>query len=743
MADVITKKASAKARDEAEQRLMRLKSIRDQELARQQANRYQMQLDEDFYDGLQWDLRDQRILLERGQNPVVYNECKPAVDWMIGTERRTRIDHKVTPTRRGEGPAIDAVNKTKLLKYIAEVNRSEFTRSQAFDDALKAGLGWIEVGVRADPDAEPIYDRAESWRNVLYDSLGSALDLSDSRYLIRMRWLDLDIAKAHFPEHEALLERSAEANPENHGVDWWFGQRLSEIDIDEPPMSGRWNQFDAGAWHHNPRERVQCFEGWVYEPQLETTGQGSWTHQRVRMRLRCTIFTDFGILYDDWSPYEHNRFPLVPVWCYRRKRDGAPYGVIRNVRGPQEARNKRMSKALHVLSSNKIHAEADAVDDEVMDLDEIREENAAPDGIVLWGRDALKDRRVIIDSDRDIAQGHLALAALDKQAIRETIGVTTENLGRDTNLVSGAALKEKQQQGSLITAQPFDNLRLARQIEGELKLALIEQYYTEPKVFRITGERNKHDFVAINEPDPETGEILNSVTAEKANFVIDEQDYKESVMQAMFEQLMAMLADIGKVDPQFARNTIDVVMEYAPVPGKEALIKRIRAITGQVDPDEEDSPERQAAQEQAKALQEHAVALQAADLESKVAERQAAAELKKAQASRIASEISKLGADTVARLLEAIYASMQSAQVVATVPGAAPVADSILRSAGFVDQDGAPVVSPAAVPPAPIEPPAELPPELQPPAPPEPAPAGHQTGMMAGSQTPTGEDNVR
>ncbi|MBN9461707.1 MAG: hypothetical protein J0H00_10850 [Burkholderiales bacterium] len=731
-----TRKRGARAREEQQRLLTRLKTWRDQEIARQSANRFQMALDEDFYDGMQWDLSEQRALLERGQNPVVYNEVKPTVDWMIGTERRTRIDHKVTPTVRGKAAADDAVNKSKLLKYLTEVNRSEFTRSQAFDDALKAGLGWIEVGVRADPEEEPIYDRNESWRNVLYDSLGVALDLSDSRYQFRMRWLDLDIAQAYFPEGKDLLEQSAESNPDNRGIDWWFGRRLSELDPDETAFMGsRFEQFDAGAWMHNSRDRVQCYEGWWYAPSNETTGSGSQVYDRVRMRMRCTVFTDFGILWDDWSPYRHNRFPLIPVWCYRRKRDGAPYGAIRNIRGPQESLNKRMSKSLHVLSTNKVHFEADAIDDQLMDEDEIREEIASPDAFVKWASGALSGKKVLFQNDRELAQGHLALADRDRMAIREVGGVTSESLGRDTNLVSGVALRQKADQGSVVTAQPFDNLRLARQIEGEIKLSLIEQYYTEPKVFRITGDRNKHDFVSINERDPDTGEVLNDVTAMKASFVIDEQDYRESLMQAIFEQLMDMLGKIAAIDPAFARNTIDIVMEYAPVPYKDALIKRIREITGQTDPDEEMTPEKQAEKQQAKEAERAANAMTVEALRAKIADLEAATGLKKAQSARAAAEIEKLDADKITRLLEGIYAAMQAGQVVAQVPASAPVGDELLRSVGFKDQagTGAGIVPPDDEPTAPTVPV----------GPRDPLPPDQQTGRMAGIETPAGEDNLR
>ena len=36
--------------------------------------------------------RYQQALIEPGQAPLVFNEVKPTIDWIIGTERRTRVD---------------------------------------------------------------------------------------------------------------------------------------------------------------------------------------------------------------------------------------------------------------------------------------------------------------------------------------------------------------------------------------------------------------------------------------------------------------------------------------------------------------------------------------------------------------------------------------------------------------------------------------------------------------------------
>ncbi len=61
-----------------------------------------MALDQDFYDNLQWDPEDAATLRDRGQMPLVYNEVAPMVDWVIGTERRTRVDSNRDTSRSGQ-----------------------------------------------------------------------------------------------------------------------------------------------------------------------------------------------------------------------------------------------------------------------------------------------------------------------------------------------------------------------------------------------------------------------------------------------------------------------------------------------------------------------------------------------------------------------------------------------------------------------------------------------------------------
>ena len=85
------------------------------EASRQSANRMMMARSENFYDGNQYEFEDAEELRARGQPVVVYNEVKPTIDWLIGTERKTRVDFLVVADDEGEEADNDASLKTKLL----------------------------------------------------------------------------------------------------------------------------------------------------------------------------------------------------------------------------------------------------------------------------------------------------------------------------------------------------------------------------------------------------------------------------------------------------------------------------------------------------------------------------------------------------------------------------------------------------------------------------------------------------
>lgn len=650
------------------------------ELERQAVNRMEMAEDEDFYDNEQWSAEDKATLADRNQMALVYNVISTTINWVLGTEKRSRTDYKVLPRRKDAGKP--AERKTQILKYLSDVNKTTFHRSRAFEDSTKVGVGWLEDGIQDEDDGEPIYSRYESWRNMLWDSAATEFDLSDGRYIFRSKWLDFDVGKAMFPKREAHI-REACRDAGSFSADWVNGDdamdsledALTDGSFDGIAMSR--DRFRAiECWFRKPTKvrilRGGDFRGEVFDPHFqphvdeEASGRAIVV-EKVMMRMHVAIMTTGHLLYLGPSPYRHNRFPFTPIWCYRRGRDGMPYGMTRGMKDIQRDINKRVSKALHILSTNKVIMDEGAVPD----IDEFREEVARPDAIIV----KVPGKELTLNAERDLADAHLDLMARSIMMIQQQSGVTDENLGRRTNASSGIAIGRRQEQGAMATAGIFDNLRFAAQSQGEKQLSLVEQFMGEEKQFRITNMRGTPEYVTVNDGLPE-----NDIVATKADFIISEQDWRASVRQAQTEELLALLQQLAPVSPQLALVMLDLVIEGMDLPQRDELVRRIRQVTGMRDPDaEEPTPEEMAqAEQQAKDKQR-----QDALTDATIADKQASAAQKEAQAARLKAETDKAVAAIAAGNMDAATKALQAAGQMLAMPAIVPVADELLREGGF------------------------------------------------------------
>lgn len=656
----------------------RLIAYYQEELDRQSWNREQMAIDQDFYDNIQWSEQDAAALRERGQAPMVFNIIAQSLNWVMGSEKRGRTDFRVLPRRKEDSAA--ASRKTQLLKYLSDANDSPFATSRAFEDAAIVGIGWLECGQQDDDDGEPVYDRYESWRNMLWDSASTNMDLTDARYVFRSKWVDTDIATALFPTRRAMIEHAA-GDAMRVGGTRQFGDDAMDSQETERiytggiigATSGRTRVRLIEGWFMLPKQvqrlRGGDFHGEIYDPEDQrhqeqvAIGQATLV-TKMAMRMHCCIMTTAGLLYFGESPYRHNRFPFTPIWAYRRGRDGMPYGIVRGLRDIQEDINKRFSKALYILSSNKTIMDEGAVSD----MDEFLKEVARPDGVIQ----KKKGYELVINADRELAPAHLELMGRSISMVQQVSGITDELMGRTTNATSGVAIANRQNQGQLSTSKLFDNLRLASKVHGEKKLSLVEQFFTEQKQFRITNQRGTPEYITINDGLPE-----NDIARTKADFVISEADWRATMRQAATDQMVDLLS---KMPPQVAMVLLDLLVESMDIDNREEIVRRIRAINGQRDPDQsEPTPEdiqRMQAEQEAAQFQKQMALAQLRELVSKAAKNEA-------DAQRIMAQAGLAEAQTVGTNVTAEQNAINAAQL-ALIPGIAPTADILLREAGFV-----------------------------------------------------------
>lgn len=607
--------------EDVQARYRKYRACFDSEWELQGDNRILQARDEAFYDHNQWADEDRTVVEGRGQKCTVMNKIKIVCDWLIGNERKNKIDGNVIP-REGADVAL-AEPKKELLQYVDDANKGQYARSASCEKQIKAGVGWLEVGMHRDEDKEPAFLRNEDWRNMWYDSNSREPDYSDARYVYRRRKVDLDIAVKLFPERKDELEAAAIDALEqwDSGLDDEFsangngGIPLQDSDGYRTLRTGGMNTLGGSNILNGAKARpmVDLIECWYREPlkpgqKILGGGQDAtlWQarilkgdiydetdplhnylldnqicslYDTTKLYTRCMVWEHrTGLVCQDVaSPYRHNRIPFIPIWCWRESATGAPYGVPRGLISTQEDINKRYSKALFMLTARQVLAENNAIDNEI----EFMKNLANPMGLMKTNEGKLGSVQ-ILGINMTEAQYHTQMLQMLDSFIVQNSGIQQDNLGMETNAQSGVAIQKRQNEGSLTTYAIPDNQTIAFETAEQLMLSNIEQFYTDRKLIRILGARSKVDFLRINDVD-EDGNEINPIYKSQADYKISTQDHRETMRMAQFEELGKML---GQMPEDLKVALFDLYLDESDLKNKDVLVSRTRKITGQTDPDD-------------------------------------------------------------------------------------------------------------------------------------------------------------
>jgi hypothetical protein len=671
-------------------RLKKLQMWRRQARVAQSENRTQMAIDEDYYDGIQLEAEDLAILSDRNQPPLVYNVIKNAINWVLGTEKKSRFDWRVLP-RQKKGAAA-AKTKTSVLKYVNDVSMAEYMRSEAFTEAVCAGLGWLEFGARNTD--EVLFVSSERWRNMWFDHLGLRADTMDWRFVLREKWTDLDVALAMFPDRTEELKVLAEGVNSlypYHPDDTVITDNATEFDLESDLDSLFGGPFDSMRQRvkliemdYRMPERVDILKmrdldtpygalhGAIFrsdEPEHQYLVKGGYftTENAVKMVVRHAMWAGNIFLQDALTRYNHNRFRFVPIFCYRRKRDNQPYGIIRDIRDPQSDLNMRKSKSLFLMTANQIVIEKNATDD-VMDF---HNEMQRADGIAVVGEGKIEKWKQV--KHEAMISEHSSMAQDDERFIHSISGVTNDSEWQSRRELSGKAISLMQSQGATAHGVVFDNYYRAIQFGGEIMLSNVEQFYDKEKEIRITGNQSLDKFITINDGSAET-----SITALKADFIVSKQDYRDTIRQNMLDQFFELVTNLAKVTPEVAVVLLDLAISMMDdLPYKDEAVARIRKISRQHAPDEELSDE-----EKVQIQQEEAKMAQETEMMKKIQQA-----LMQVQVSEAESRTLKNAVDAAVKRIEGFIKAIEAAGNIVMAPQVVKAADALIQESHLVEKE--------------------------------------------------------
>jgi len=626
---------------------MFLREIKHQPHWRREADRAA-----DYYDGNQLSPETVEKLKERGQPPLITNIIKPTIDTVLGLEAKSRSDWRVRPEDDDECDDDLAEGLSVKLKHAEIESRADRAVSDAYAAQIKAGLGWVEVANEHDPFKCPYRVKYVHRREIFWDWRAEQPDLSDSRYLVRRRWLELEHAIALMPQYATLFRMTTGG---------WAGfDPLLEQDsrLVQSWEVERDTRIAAVDWRDIQRMRICLYEiwyrkwvrGYVLTLPNGTTIEADFNNPRhneaivsgiakVRQatfqKVRLAWYTGPHFLYDIPSPYKHKNFPYVPFFGHREDLTNVPYGLIRSMVSPQDEVNARKSKMLWSLNSRRVVTDSDAV----IDHGRAAAEVARPDAYVILNANRKPNSTFKVEPGGELATQQFQVLQESKQEIAEASGIHKSMQGQQTGATSGVAINGLIEQGMNTLAEINDNFRYSRRLVGEMLFELVRQKLMEGPSKTTIGEGQQKKVIVFNQPaiDEQTGQpfMMNDVSKVKAKIVLDDVPSTPTYRQ----QTLQMLTEITKsLPPQLQGFIIDFVIEATDLPKRHQLADRLRAAVGIQDPEQQ-----KAAAQQQQQMQQEEMQLSRQERMAKIQETTAKAQKLMADAQAVSQELQNGG----------------------------------------------------------------------------------------------------
>ena len=479
--------------------------------AREKAER-----DRDYYDEKQWTAEEETALKNRKQPVITYNRIKRKVNAMMGLEKQTRKDPKAFPRNPADEQAAQAA--TDVIRYACEDNRWDDKRSECAKELAIEGTCAIMVGVKQTKDGIDPDIRRIAWDRHYYDPHSSEFDFADAEYQGVVIWMDLDKAKAKWPQFEDIL------------VETWTQSQSSETYDDKPKHM---------LWADYKRRRVRICEHYYKDAE-------GW---------KFCMFTKGGFIVEPQpSPYmgddDQPECPIKAVSLYI-DRDNNRYGEVRTMIGAQDEVNKRRSKALHLINSRQVRVSRSTG----MDAQAARKELSLPDGVFVG-----EQGEVEIFPTNDMAAANLqmlqeAKAEIDLQGPNAALG------GKNERDMSGRAILAQQQGGMTELATYLDRIRCLSLAVYRSTWARIRQHWTGQRWVRVTDNEQNLRFVGVNKPITALQAAAEQMGVTKENLPQMRQENPEAILQLQAMAQSPMAAQVVGVENAVAELDVDILVD--------------------------------------------------------------------------------------------------------------------------------------------------------------------------------------
>lgn len=625
-------------------------------------------------DGLQWEKEDLDLLKEQRRPAYEFNEIMPSVNAALGYQIANRMDINYLPAG-GEADEKTATLLSKIAMHICRNNQFHWRETAMLADGLIERRGFIDLRLAFNDNMRGDVSMALlDPRDAMPDPDAKSYDPEDLnggwQDFTLSRWLTLDEIEANYGQKARDLAEEGGGNDSDgdFGDDEAGEQRnkFGNSNGSTPnDLASTWTQHGITRYRVIERQKretrmsqvavwpktgdTRVIEGMPAEKIAALREQGVLLVRRPARRIRWMVSTYDRTLHNELSPYDF--ITVVPYFPFFRR--GETRGIVDNGVGPQMALNKAVSQYVHIINSSANSGWITEEGSLANMTDEELEEQGAKTGLHISHKKGttapvkIQPNQIPPGVDKLIDRATAAVKAA-------TVPDAMRGLGGERQ--SGIAIQSTQFSAQQQLAVPLDNLAQTRRMIASRILNLMQKFYDGERVMRIVSNdpatgRQLSQPVTINQYDPATDTFLNDMTVGEYDVAISDQPMQVTFENSQFSQIMEMRNAGVRIDDKYA-------IKYSNLADKREIVDEMAKAVPPADP-----------------------------------EKEAKAKLLLAQAKKTDAEAAETRVDTQ-------FSATQAARNIAAVPEAAPLADQMLNSAGFEDQDAAPGIPnvPAGIP---------------------------------------------
>ncbi|EJF79518.1 hypothetical protein MCO_01084 [Bartonella sp. DB5-6] len=521
-----------------------------------------------FYNGDQWNEEDLSALKKQRRPVMTFNRIAPLVNAVVGSERNNKREVQFIP--RQVGKALPSELLTGAAEWFRDTAHAEYADSDAFQDAVICGMGWTDTRLDYENslDGEPVITRLDPLKMV-WDSAAVQPNLTDAQRLWYVDRKPLEVAKQMFPKaHWSELSADWAMDGSSHGgihhndLDYYSDE--GSIDVENGRrmvtlVECRW--FESERYYKAPDLSTGELRDYSEEEfkQLQCMMpdiQGAAFNKKV---IKRAFLGRKVLLCPDQPMVPAGQLGWECITGYFDKIERQFYGVVRPTKDPQRWANKYFSQVMYILNSQSkggLIVEEGAF----KDIGQAMQDWARADALLVAEDGALAQGKIQPKPVAEFPTGFFQLFNEAKEAINQVTGLSPEFIGTREVTQAGILEAQRRQSSLNLLACLFDDLRLYRKRQGKIILHLIQNYLSDGRLVRISGEENAQYIPLTRE----------GVTSVEYDIVVDDAPTSPNEKERTFgiiTQLLPLLQNA--ITPDIMLD----LLRYSPLPA--SLLNRV------------------------------------------------------------------------------------------------------------------------------------------------------------------------